>query len=137
MRPSKSGTGTIKVNFCTIPLRSRPTFLFLLYLDPIFVSVLSDIVENLASSKSPGNYEAVLKQALPPLSLAIGSAKKDETWIAASGIELVSSLVQGSPNSGLGDGFFQVLAPQLFSCLSETEDRDILQVTPSPLPRVL
>lgn len=117
------------------PLRSRPTDLFPFYLDPIFVSVLSDIVENLASSKTPGIYEAVVKQALPPLGLAIGSAKKVESWIAASGIELVSSLVQGSPHSGLGDGFFQVLAPQLFSCLSRAEDRDVLQVTP-PLARV-
>lgn len=96
--------------------------------DPIFISVLTDILYNLASSKNNGIYEVVVKQALPPLVSAIGSTKKEESWIAASGIELVSGLVRGGPESGLGEGFFQVLAASLFSCLSATEDRDVLQV---------
>jgi hypothetical protein len=70
----------------------------------------------------------VVKQALPRLVSAIDSTKKEESWIAASGIDLVSGLVQGAPESGLGEGFFQILAAPLFSCLSATEDRDVLQV---------
>jgi hypothetical protein len=98
--------------------------------DPIFVSVLIDILTNLASSKNDGIYKIVVEQALPPLCLCIGSAKKEESWITASAIDLVGSLVSGAPESGLGEGFFETLAPNLFSCLSIAEDRDVLQVRP-------
>ncbi|KAF8167572.1 armadillo-type protein [Crassisporium funariophilum] len=94
--------------------------------DPIFISILTDILTSLSSSSS-GIYETVVKQALPHLSTAITSAKKEESWIAGSAIDLVSSLVKGSPQTGLGEGFFALLAPNLFSCLSEAEDRDVLQ----------
>jgi importin-9 len=97
--------------------------------DPIFLSILTDILESLASSPANGVYETVVKQALPPLSNAIANAKPEESWIAGSGIELVSSLIRGSPPSGLGEGFFALLAPNLFKCLTEAEDRDILQVS--------
>jgi len=97
--------------------------------DPIFLSILTDILESLAASPTDGVYEAVVKQTLPALSNAIGAAKPGESWIAESGIELVSSLVGGSPASGLGEGFFAVLAPNLFKCLAEAEDRDVLQVS--------
>jgi hypothetical protein len=90
--------------------------------------VLIDILTNLASSKNDGIYKIVVEQALPPLCLRIGSAKKEEPWIPASGIDLVGSLVSGAPESGLGEGFFETLAPNLFSCLSVAEDRDALQV---------
>ena len=73
-------------------------------------------------------YETVVKQALPTLCTSIATAKPEETWIAASAIDLVSSLIRGAPESGLGDGFFALLAPSLFSCLGNAEDRDVLQV---------
>ncbi|KAF8899297.1 armadillo-type protein [Infundibulicybe gibba] len=95
--------------------------------DPIFLSILTDILESLASSSVPGLYETVVKQALPALNNALGSATTQESWIASSAIELVSSLVKGSPDGGLGDGFFALIAPNLFKCLGEAEDRDILQ----------
>lgn len=96
--------------------------------DPIFLSILTDILESLTSSPTSGVYETVVKQALPALSNAIANAKPEESWIAGSGIELVSSLVRGSPPSGLGEGFFALLAPNLFKCLGDAEDRDVLQV---------
>lgn len=98
------------------------------FIDPIFISILADILKNLSASKNAGIYQAVVKQSLPTLASAIGSAKKEESWIASSGIELASSLVSGAPESGLGDGFFQMLGPNLFNCLSQAEDRDVLQV---------
>jgi importin-9 len=73
-------------------------------------------------------YETVVKQALPTLCYSIESAPLAESWISASAVELVSSLVSGSPESGLGDGFFGLLAPSLFKCLCTAEDRDLLQV---------
>jgi hypothetical protein len=94
--------------------------------DPIFISILTDILTSLASSHLV--YETVVKQSLPPLSVAINSATKEESWIASSAIDLVSSLVEGSPQTGLGEGFFALLAPNLFSCLAGAEDRDVLQV---------
>ncbi|KAG6911255.1 hypothetical protein DXG01_002093 [Tephrocybe rancida] len=89
--------------------------------------VLTDIFSTLTASSAHGVYEAVVKQALPPLSVAIASAKAEESWVAGSAIELVTSLVQGSPESGLGEGFFALFAPNLFKCLGEAEDRDVLQ----------
>lgn len=96
--------------------------------DPIFISILTDILTSLASSPTNEVYETVVKQSLPPLSVAINSATKEESWIASSAIDLVSSLVEGSPQTGLGEGFFALLAPNLFSCLAGAEDRDVLQV---------
>ncbi|KIM47710.1 hypothetical protein M413DRAFT_62252 [Hebeloma cylindrosporum] len=92
--------------------------------DPIFMSILTDIFVNLAASSTPGIYETVVKKALPLLSVAISSATKEESWIAGSAIDLVGSLVKGVPEGGLGEGFFQLLGPNLFSCLSTAEDRD-------------
>ena len=96
--------------------------------DPIFLSILSEILSSLASSSSPQVYETVVKQALPTLCGSIASAKPEESWMASSAIELVSSLVAGAPDAGLGAGFFAVLAPSLFVCLGAAEDRDVLQV---------
>lgn len=96
--------------------------------DPIFISILTDILTSLASSPTNGVYETVVKQSLPQLSVAINSATKEESWIASSAIDLVSSLVEGSPLTGLGEGFFALLAPNLFSCLAGADDRDVLQV---------
>ncbi|KIM88892.1 hypothetical protein PILCRDRAFT_244255 [Piloderma croceum F 1598] len=95
--------------------------------DPIFLSIFTDIFTALASSPAQNVYETVVKQALPTLCTSIGSAKPEESWIAGSAIDLVSSLVKGAPESGLGDGFFALLAPNLFVCLKQAEDRDILQ----------
>ncbi|KAI0354778.1 ARM repeat-containing protein [Trametes cingulata] len=95
--------------------------------DPIFISILTDVLESLASSPAPGVYQAVVQQALPALCNAIMSSTAVDSWIASAAIELVSSLVSGAPESGLGDGFFAMLAPSLFSCLRTTEDRDVIQ----------
>jgi hypothetical protein len=96
--------------------------------DPIVLSILSEIFKSLASSESAGVYEIVVQRALPTFSTAIGSAALSESWVAGSAIDLVTSLVQGSPKDRLGAGFFGVLAPPLFKCLAEAEDRDVLSV---------
>ncbi|KAG1747560.1 armadillo-type protein, partial [Suillus lakei] len=95
--------------------------------DPIFLSIFTEIFTSLASSTGTGVYETVVKQALPTLCTAIAGSKPQEAWIAGSAIDLISSLVRGAPEGGLGDGFFALLAPSLFSCLGEAEDRDVLQ----------
>ncbi|KAH7886300.1 ARM repeat-containing protein [Phlebopus sp. FC_14] len=95
--------------------------------DPIFLSIFTDILTSLSSSTASGVYHTVVKQALPTLCTAIGGAKPDESWIAGSAIDLVSSLIRGAPDGGLGEGFFALLAPSLFTCLESAEDRDVLQ----------
>ncbi|KIY50482.1 ARM repeat-containing protein [Fistulina hepatica ATCC 64428] len=95
--------------------------------DPIFLSMFSDIFENVAKSPSPGVYPVVVKRALPALCQAIDHAKPDDSWITSSAIELATSLVRGSKDGQLGDGFFALLAPSLFRALSTAEDRDVLQ----------
>jgi hypothetical protein len=104
-------------------------------IDPIFISILTDIVKALAQVV----YETVVQQALPRLvdtiraSTSAGSSDgSSEAWIAGSAIELVSSLVEACPPTGLGDGFFGLLAPALFECLDKAEDRDVLQVWHDP-----
>ncbi|PBL00281.1 ARM repeat-containing protein [Armillaria gallica] len=94
--------------------------------DPILLSIFPDILESLASASAPAIYEVVVKQALPSLCNSISSASIDESWITSSAIDLVNSLINGSKN-GLGDGFFALLAPHLFKCLGEADDRDVLQ----------
>ncbi|KAK7040193.1 hypothetical protein VNI00_009999 [Paramarasmius palmivorus] len=94
--------------------------------DPIFLSIFPDILQSLAASKAPGLYQAVAKQALPSLVMSMTEATQDQSYITSSAIELVSSLIRAS-SDGLGDGFFELLAPILFKCLIEAEDRDVLQ----------
>lgn len=98
-----------------------------LWLDPIFISILTDIMASLASSPAPGIYETAVKKSLPILTASTSSAK-EESWVASTAIDLVSSLVKGAPESGLGDGFFNLFGPSLFACLNVAEDRDVLQV---------
>ncbi|KAI5119706.1 hypothetical protein M0805_001421 [Coniferiporia weirii] len=95
--------------------------------DPILISILTDVLTSLASSSRPGVYQAVVKASLPTLCNAIAAASPGESWVTSSAIELVTSLVNGSPGEGLGEGFFATLAPCLFECLRLAEDRDVLQ----------
>ncbi|KAH8119757.1 ARM repeat-containing protein [Phellopilus nigrolimitatus] len=95
--------------------------------DPILISILTDILASLARSTHPGVYHAVVKVSLPTLCNAIAGATPNESWITSSAIELVTSLVNGAPSTGLGEGFFPTLAPSLFECLRIAEDRDVLQ----------
>lgn len=94
--------------------------------DPIFLAVMTDILETI-SSASQAVYETTVSQALPPLSQAIASATVDESYVASAAIELVSSLVEGAKEGKVGEGFFALLAPALFKCLAAVEDRDVLQ----------
>ena len=61
--------------------------------------------------------------------MAVSNATQDQSYIASSAIDLVGSLVRAAPESNLGDGFFALLAPSLFKCLGDAEDRDVLQVS--------
>jgi importin-9 len=106
----------------------RFTTFMSLSIDPIILSVLSDILQTLASSEASGVYTVVVQSALPSLTHAIGAAKTEESWIVSAAIELVSSLASGAKEGALGDGFFAMLAPNLFTCLQVAEDRDVLQV---------
>ncbi|CAK5264338.1 unnamed protein product, partial [Mycena citricolor] len=95
--------------------------------DPIFLSNVDNILTSLAASSAEGIYPTVVKQALPILCSAISSTPLEQSWITASAIELVSSLITGAQQGKLGDGFFAVLAPALFKSIAEAEDRDVLQ----------
>ncbi len=97
-------------------------------IDPIFVSILTDFLQSLSEASVTGIYEVVAKRALPILSDAIANAPTKDPWVAASGIDLVNSLLRSAKNDAIGEGFFARLAPALFKCLGETDDRDVLQV---------
>jgi importin-9 len=92
------------------------------------MSLLTDILTSLASAPGPGVYQSVVEKSLPTLSEAIAVAKLEESWVASTAIELVTSLVSGAPEAGLGEGFFAVVAPSLFKCMEQAEDRDVVQV---------
>jgi len=98
------------------------------FIDPITLSVLDDLLSDLARSPAPGVYQTVVSQSLPILSRALTQAPTSESWIASSAIDLVSSLARGGTKGNLGDGFFGTFAPNLFACLEQTGDQDILEV---------
>jgi importin-9 len=95
--------------------------------DPIFLSVLTDLFTNLASS-SPSVYEVLVKQAVPRLTEALNAANNEQSWAVSSALDLLASLAEGAPESGLGEGFFATIAPNVFATLKVAEDRDVLQV---------
>ena len=73
-------------------------------------------------------YQAVVKSAVPTLDSAITNASPNESWTASTAIDILTSLINGAPSEGLGDGFFAAFASGFFKCLRESEDRDVLQV---------
>lgn len=96
--------------------------------DPIFLSLLNDVLESIVSSEASGVYEATVKQTLPRLTASIANSNPNESWVASSALELIGSLARAAPETGLGEGFFAAIAPTLFDCLRVAEDRDVLQV---------
>ncbi|KAI0253279.1 ARM repeat-containing protein [Lactifluus subvellereus] len=94
--------------------------------DPIFLSVLSDVLYAIVSAKAPAVYETVVKYALPRLTTSIEHANADESWVPSSALELIGTIGRGSPET-LGEGFFAAIAPSVFGCLKVAEDRDVLQ----------
>ena len=112
-----------------VSLFKRAGLLIQSYLiDPIFLSILNDVLYSIASAKVPGVYETIVKQALPRLTASIGNANANESWVASSALELLGSITRGAPEAGLGEGFFATIAPCVFDCLKVAEDRDVLQV---------
>jgi hypothetical protein len=97
--------------------------------DPMFTSVLADVLRYLAASRNAGVYEVVVQQALPTLAGAARGAGDDQSWVGESAFELLSSIVAAAPAGRLGDGFFAALAPALFDRLNATDDRDTLHVS--------
>jgi hypothetical protein len=119
------GKRTTKVTHCR---SSGQTSAKCALIDPIFLSILSDIFSSLAASTATGLYETVVKRTLPELTSVIGTADPKETWVSSSAIDIVTSLIRGAPEAGIGEGFFALLAPGLFKTLTEVEDRDTIQV---------
>jgi importin-9 len=96
--------------------------------DPIFLSLLNDILLSIASSKTLGVYKATVKQALPRPTASIRNYNANQSWAVLSALELTGSLVRGAPETGLGEGFFAAIAPMVFKCLRVAKDRNVLQV---------
>jgi importin-9 len=118
----KNIKGMLLLSFSCIPLPViRMT-------DPIFLSILNDVLYAIASAKAPGVYETAVKYALPRLTASIANANADDTWVPSSALELIGTVARGAPGTGLGEGFFAAIAPSVFDCLKTAEDRDVLQV---------
>ncbi|KAI0748838.1 hypothetical protein C8Q74DRAFT_1222769 [Fomes fomentarius] len=56
-------------------------------------------------------YVAVMQQALPTLTNATETYVTMDSWISSAAVELVHSLVEGTPEGGLGDGSWHCLLP--------------------------
>ncbi|KAH9962326.1 ARM repeat-containing protein [Russula compacta] len=95
--------------------------------DPIFLSLLNDVLQLIVSSEASGVYEATVKQVLPRLTASIANSNPNESWVASSALELIGSLARGAPETALGEGFFATIAATVFDCLGVAEDRDVLQ----------
>ena len=110
-----------RVRLRTLQARSSPvTFL----IDPILLSVLTDAFTELAKTQ----YTTAVLTAVPRLCSTIANLQPNEIWVAASAVEIISSIFRGAPaGTGLGDGVFAQLAPAIFGALNTNEDRDLLQ----------
>ncbi|KAH9973321.1 ARM repeat-containing protein [Lactifluus volemus] len=95
--------------------------------DPIFLSILNDILYAIVTAKAPTIYETTVKYVLPRLIASIDNTNVNETWVPSSALELIGTLARGAPEAGLGEGFFAAIAPSVFNCLKVAEDRDVLQ----------
>ncbi|KAG6849551.1 hypothetical protein H0H93_007499 [Arthromyces matolae] len=97
----------------------------------VFASQFSNILPSHFSGQYLDAALQVIEAAEPGVPVKISAVKavhnEKESWVVSSAIDLVTSLAQGSPESGLGEGFFALIAPSLFKCLGEAEDRDVLQ----------
>ena len=96
--------------------------------DPIFLSLLNDVLLSIAGSNVSGVYEATVKEALPRLTTSVGNYNANESWVASSALDLIGSLARAAPETGLGEGFFAAIAPNVFDCMRVAEDRDVLHV---------
>lgn len=104
--------------------------------DIILLSVVSDLLESLAGSKQPGVSQVTVQQSLPYLAAAIGSslaaqadpstADSEPSAVAETAVELAKSVLDGAEPGSLR-GAVSVLCPNLFSVLSASQDRDVLQ----------
>ncbi|KAG8898465.1 hypothetical protein FRC00_002797 [Tulasnella sp. 408] len=95
--------------------------------DPILLTVLTEVFVAIARCPVPGVYQAIVTVALPSLATAITQATQDQAWVVTSAIDLATSLMRGAPKGQLGDGFFNLLGPALFTSLLNTEDREVIQ----------
>lgn len=99
--------------------------------DPHLMAITSSLLTRLASVPTPGVYNAVVRQALPPLCVALASSggEGQDKWIAGAALEQLCGLLQGAPaEGGVGDGFVAQLGPVLFGKIKDIADRDAIQV---------
>ncbi|EJU02679.1 ARM repeat-containing protein [Dacryopinax primogenitus] len=90
--------------------------------DMIFVSVLSNMFETLASSP---HYLTVIRHTLPPLAQSAASNALPNPHLSVPALELITSLVKGCKGEGLGQGFVDVIMPAIGACVV-AEDRDLV-----------
>ncbi|KIP03840.1 hypothetical protein PHLGIDRAFT_31632 [Phlebiopsis gigantea 11061_1 CR5-6] len=98
--------------------------------DPHLMAITSSLLTRLASVPTPGVYNAVVRQALPPLCVALASSggEGQDKWIAGAALEQLCGLLQGAPaEGGVGDGFVSQLGPVLFGKIKDIADRDAIQ----------
>lgn len=105
----------------------RSIHVFICAPDPILLSVLEDLLTELADSNTPV-YEAVVTQCLPALCDALARPNSEQPFIANSAIDLISALAQGARRGALGDGFFAAFAPQIFALLRDSQDSGLFEV---------
>ncbi|KZT52890.1 ARM repeat-containing protein [Calocera cornea HHB12733] len=92
--------------------------------DMIFVSVLSNMFETLASSPY---YVSVVRETLPRLAQTAADNAVSSPNSSVPAIDLITSLIRGCklPN-GLGEGFVDMVVPALTTCILTAEDRDLV-----------
>ncbi|KAK0554348.1 hypothetical protein OC845_000795 [Tilletia horrida] len=99
--------------------------------DPVLTSVVSDLLETLASSRAPGVALAVGSHTLPQLATSMTStpdSDEENAPLRQSAVELTSSVLGGSEGAVLAEmGAVNIILPHLLEVLRRTEDRDIMQ----------
>lgn len=91
--------------------------------------MLEDLFTELADSRAPAVYQAVITQCLPILSDALAQPNTEQLFIASSAVDLIAALARGAQRGALGDGFFAAFAPHLFARLRGSYDAELLEVS--------
>ncbi|KZO96466.1 ARM repeat-containing protein [Calocera viscosa TUFC12733] len=92
--------------------------------DMIFVSVLSNMFETLASSPY---YVIVVRETLPRLAQTAADNAVENPSMSIPAIDLITSLIRGCKlPDGLGQGFVDMVVPALTTCILTAQDRDLV-----------
>ena len=95
-------------------------------IDPISLSITTDIFTFLASAEAPGVYQATVMATIPMVAPTIAN---NDGWVCCSAMQILTAVFEGAKVGQLGDGVVAALAPSLFVALGKVNDPEAISVS--------